>query len=155
MEIVVHEQLSEYLEKNNILYEGQSGFRSDHSCESACQFVLCRWKKDMDRGDITVSVFVDLKRAFETIDREKLITTCEVYGVKATALKWFKSYLSGRYRTTKFLIKLMLFMESPKEVCWVLCSSSYISMILKFTFQTASYIYMQMMPFCLYQEIIS
>ncbi|KAJ8930498.1 hypothetical protein NQ314_016697 [Rhamnusium bicolor] len=52
IEIVVSKQLTEYFEENSLLYDGQSGFRKKHSCESAVQLVL--------------SVFGDLQRAFET-----------------------------------------------------------------------------------------
>jgi retron-type reverse transcriptase len=101
LEIIVHEQLVNYLEDNGILFVGQSGFRSKHSCESACQFLLSKWKKQIDEGNIIVSVFVDLKRAFETINRNKLIDICKVYGVGGTVLNWLENYLNDRYQTTK------------------------------------------------------
>lgn len=105
IERVVHEQINEYLEKKAIFYEGQSGFRNKHSCESACQLVLSKWKKEIDNGNIIVSVFVDLKRAFETIDRQKLLKTCEVYGIEGTVLKWLQHYLTDRHQRTKIGVK--------------------------------------------------
>lgn len=47
-------------------------------------------------------VFVDFKRAFETIDRDVLLRKLERYGVRGVELKWFSEYLSNRYQTTKF-----------------------------------------------------
>nr|CAI5862253.1 unnamed protein product [Callosobruchus analis] len=45
LEILVHGELVDHLVKNEILYEGQSGFRQDHSCETSCQLVCAKWKK--------------------------------------------------------------------------------------------------------------
>ncbi|KAJ8933978.1 hypothetical protein NQ318_008403, partial [Aromia moschata] len=61
-------QLLEYLNDNDILIANQSGFRTKHSCETALQLTISKWKKAMDRGDYTIAVFLDLKRAFEMID---------------------------------------------------------------------------------------
>jgi hypothetical protein len=49
-----------------------------------------------------LSVFLDLKRAFETIDRDVLLKKLELYGIKNNKLKWFQSYLNGRKQVTKF-----------------------------------------------------
>lgn len=101
IEILVHEHLTDYLSKQNILYANQSGFRCNHSTESACQLVCNMWKKDMDDGKIIISVFIDLKRAFETIDRQKLLYKCKNYGITGVVLKWLENYLSGRCQKTK------------------------------------------------------
>ncbi|XP_067642338.1 uncharacterized protein gce isoform X1 [Eurosta solidaginis] len=68
MESVVKNQLQTYLETNNILSLNQSGFRKNHSCESAINFVVSEWKK-RPRKTIIAALFLDFKRAFETIDR--------------------------------------------------------------------------------------
>lgn len=101
MEIQVKHQLAEHLQLNKILIEQQSGFREKHSCESALQLVLAQWKESIDEGKSVVAVFLDLKRAFETLDRDILIKKLEYYGVKDGANKWFKSYLRDRYQCTK------------------------------------------------------
>lgn len=114
LELLVHEQLTEYFEKNNIFCQGQFGFRNKHSCESACQFVFSKWKKDIDEGNIVLGVFVDLKRAFETIDRKKLIEMCGVYGVGGVALGWLGSYLDKRYQITKIDDRV----SQQMEICY-------------------------------------
>lgn len=48
LKIMVHEQLSTYLTENDIIYEGQSGFRSKHSCENPSQYMILTWKKEID-----------------------------------------------------------------------------------------------------------
>jgi hypothetical protein len=98
----VKEQLVKYLEENKILASQQSGFRASHSCKTALNLVLSSWKDSIQNNKIIVSVFLDLKRAFETIDRDALFKKLELYGIKNNELTWFQSYLNGRRQVTKF-----------------------------------------------------
>jgi hypothetical protein len=68
------EQVTEYLEKHNILVDVLSGFRKGHSCETALNFVIAGWKEAMamDKNETTMTLFLDLRRSFETVDREIL-----------------------------------------------------------------------------------
>ncbi|KAJ8980268.1 hypothetical protein NQ317_018434 [Molorchus minor] len=59
----------------------------NHSCESALQVTITEWKQKMDIGYYTIAVYLDLKRAFETIDRGILIEKIYHYGVKSNKLK--------------------------------------------------------------------
>jgi Reverse transcriptase (RNA-dependent DNA polymerase)/Endonuclease-reverse transcriptase len=96
LEIVLHKQMSEYIKEKNILCEMQSGFRKNHSCESAIQIVLAKWRRLIEEGNVVIAVFLDFKRAFETIDRDLLITKLKKYGFSADSLKLLKSFLSDR-----------------------------------------------------------
>lgn len=100
IETVVKNQLQEYLNRHEIIIEEQSGFRSKHSCETALNLVISEWKESMSKKQITVAVFIDLKRAFETIDRDILLKKLNRTGVRNTALEWFRSYLTGRKQRT-------------------------------------------------------
>lgn len=103
LELVVHKQICQYLEENNLLTVFQAGFRKQHSCESAIQSVIYEWKKAInDREKIVGVVFLDLKRAFETINRELLILKLEQYGFRNTVRNWFNSYLKNRTQETKY-----------------------------------------------------
>lgn len=101
LEKVVSKQLEEYFEKNNLLIEQQSGFRQKHSCETALNMVIASWKEEMAARRRIVCVFLDFKRAFETIDREILLVKLESYGVKDRELRWFREFLSNRTQRTK------------------------------------------------------
>ena len=101
MEKVAHEQLSEYLINNNILVKNQSGFRSKHSCESALQLTVTNWKQAIDNNKYTIAVFVDLKRAFETIDRSILMTKIKKCGIGGRVFDWLNDYLLNRFQKTK------------------------------------------------------
>ncbi|XP_039311711.1 uncharacterized protein LOC120359162 [Solenopsis invicta] len=96
LELVVKEQLETYLETNGIITEHQAGFRKYYSCETAIQSVIDEWKLIVSEGKMVGVIFMDLKRAFETIDRERLLEKMYQYGIRGMTLEWFKSYLNNR-----------------------------------------------------------
>ncbi|XP_052567637.1 uncharacterized protein LOC128093838 [Culex pipiens pallens] len=96
LETIVKEQLLAFVDRTKDLLEEQSGVRKHHSCESALNLLLLKWKQAIEEGKIVLSVFVDLKRTFETIDRTKLKAILRRYGVLGSALKWFSSYMDSR-----------------------------------------------------------
>jgi len=63
---------------------------------------LKKWKEAVDKGMVIVAVFLDLKRAFETIDRQILLKKLHHYGITENEYNWFKSYLDDRYQKTGF-----------------------------------------------------
>jgi Reverse transcriptase (RNA-dependent DNA polymerase)/Endonuclease-reverse transcriptase len=102
IEQVVRDQLWKYVEENSLLCEQQSGFRSDYSCETALNFALDGWKNDLQMKKIIAVIFLDLKRAFETIDRKLLLGKLRRYGIRGTALNFFESYLSNRKQHCRY-----------------------------------------------------
>ena len=101
LERVVKTQLINHILNNNILVDQQSGFREFHSCETALNLMLDNWKSEIDNKKVVVAVFLDFKRAFETIDREILLKKLRIYGIRGNELQWFKDYLQGRQQYTK------------------------------------------------------
>lgn len=100
LEVIVKEQLDKYLEEHEILLNEQSGFRKKHSCETALNILLYKWKRAIDDKKVILAVFLDLKRAFETIDRAKLLMLLKRIGLSGIVLKWFESYLTSRQQMT-------------------------------------------------------
>lgn len=96
VETIVKNQMVEFLEKNNILANEQSGYRAKHSCETALNGILADWKNLREKNNEIICVFLDLKRAFETIDRRLLLEKMKKYGFDETVIKWFESYLTNR-----------------------------------------------------------
>lgn len=102
IECIVHKQLTAYLESRNCLINVQSGFRKNHSCETALNLVLASWIEDIEKGNNILAVFLDFKRAFETICRETLLRKLKRIGFSEMALNWTRNYLSDRYQQTTF-----------------------------------------------------
>lgn len=101
LEEIVKEQLLKYLDEADILSKYQSGYRKGFSCETALNFVVSSWKKELDSKNVIAAVFLDLKRAFETVNRGRLLSKLEEIGICGSTKKWFESYLNKRSQVTK------------------------------------------------------
>ena len=101
LERAVNDQLSTFLNMNESLVTEQSGFRPQHSTQTAVLDVTDHILNNMDNGKVTGAIFVDLKKAFDTVDHAILLSKLNDNGVRELELKWFESYLSGRKQATK------------------------------------------------------
>ena len=95
-ENLVNKQVHDYLDKNELIYRQQSGFRSLHSVVTCLLSNTNDWHFHLDQGMCTGIVFVDLKKAFDTVDHDILLGKLSPYGIKTTEHKWFSSYLRNR-----------------------------------------------------------
>ena len=111
-ERVVYDQLYHYLTENCNLSRYQSGFRSLHSTVTALLEATDTWAMNIDRGFVNAVVFLDLKKAFDTVDNNILLTKLQFYGIRGLCHKWFTSYLSNRTQTCL----MNSFMSTPKLV---------------------------------------
>ena len=95
-EKVVHKQLYDYFTENNLFYKSQYGYRKGHSTELAALELADRISQYLDNGEIPIAIFLDLSKAFDTLDHKILLSKLKYYGIHGTALQWFESYLSNR-----------------------------------------------------------
>ena len=100
-EKVIYSQLITFLNENKVIPENQSGFRPNHSTETTLLHSIINYLDNMDKGLINGVVFIDLKKAFDTVDHALLLAKLERCGVRETPLKWFKSYLHQRKQVCK------------------------------------------------------
>ena len=95
-------QVYDYFCANQLFYENQYGFRKCHSTELAALELVDRLFKHLDDGKIPVSVFLDLSKAFDTLNHAILMDKLKYYGLNETSLNWFRSYLHDRQQYTEY-----------------------------------------------------
>ena len=100
LEKIICVRLKQFLKKHNILYKYQFGFRENHSTSHALIDVVEYIYKSLDDNKFVFGVYIDLKKAFDTVDHDILLAKLEHYGIRGNALKWFESYLSNRQQYT-------------------------------------------------------
>ena len=93
---IVYDQLYNFLISEEIISKQQSGFRSLHSTVTALLEATDSWAFNIDRGYVNAVVFLDLKKAFDTVDHEIFLTKTNRFGIQGKTLDWFKSYLTNR-----------------------------------------------------------
>lgn len=99
LERAVHDQLYMYLTNAGLLSNAQSGFRTNHSTSTTLLDVQDFILRNMDDGYATGVIFLDLKKAFDTVNHDILISKLKKYGIDDNEIIWFKSYLSNRFQT--------------------------------------------------------
>ena len=92
----VHDQANEFLSANKILYNYQSGFRTNHSTNLFLSFLTDKNLKGFDEGLLTRMILIDLQKAFDTINHEILLKKLEAIGFSDKCIRRFRSYLYER-----------------------------------------------------------
>ena len=95
-EKLIYQQLYQFLDKHKILGKQQYGFRSLHSTALALSEATNHWLMNIDNGNMNSVVFLDIRKAFDTIDHQILIKKLSQYGIQDDELNFFESYLENR-----------------------------------------------------------
>jgi hypothetical protein len=95
-ERIVFTRLNTYLIQNNILISSQYGFRTSYSTEMAIHDFYHKISDGIDDNNYVIGLFVDLKKAFDTVNHKVLLTKLNHYGIRGVALQWIENYLSNR-----------------------------------------------------------
>ena len=100
-ETVIHEQLSDYFLSNNLFSAQQYGFRKNSSAELAALELIDRLLAQLKNHKIPINFYIDLTKAFDSLNHDILLDKLSYYGVNGTAKTLLKSYLSDRKQYVK------------------------------------------------------
>ena len=96
LERIMCNRLQKYLKDQNILYDKQFGFQTGHSTDHAIAQLVDQTYEAFEKNKYTLGVFIDLSKAFNTVDHSILLRKLELYGITDRNYAWIKSYLSNR-----------------------------------------------------------
>ena len=85
-----------FLDKHKIICENQHGFRKHRSTQTALLDFTDKISKTLDDNTKAIGLFLDLSKAFDTVDHDILLQKLNYYGCSGIELKWFESYLKDR-----------------------------------------------------------
>ena len=75
-----------FLNKYDLLHKSQSGFRKHHSCNTSLLNLLDKWLKSIDKGELVGAIFFDLRKAFDVVDHELLLKSCQFINFRTLPL---------------------------------------------------------------------
>ena len=96
MEKLMAKRLNVFLQENSIICNNQYAFRPGLSTEHSLIAIIETTKKTIEEKKYGCGVFIDLKKAFDTVNRQILLHKLEHYGIRNESLSWFESYLKDR-----------------------------------------------------------
>ena len=98
----MYNRLCKYITDNRILYKKKFGFQEEYSTEHAILQLVDQIRNSFENKQYTLGVFVDLPKAFNTVNHKILVSKCENYEIRGKNFLWFISYLTNRTQFIKY-----------------------------------------------------
>ena len=92
----MYNTIAKFLETTATIHDRQFGFRTNHSTQHAIITLVDKISKPVDSGDIVINLFVDLRKAFDTVSHSILVKKLYAYGIRGNILELCASYLKNR-----------------------------------------------------------
>ena len=92
----IHDQTQDHLQRNELLYSYQSGFRANHSTDTCLSQLTDMILNGAENGKHTGIILIDIQKVFDTLDHKILLQKIKCIGFLDKTIKWFHSYLTNR-----------------------------------------------------------
>ena len=92
----MYTRLYNFLDIHNCIYNLQFGLREKHSTNHALFRITEKIREALDNNNFACGIFIDLQKAFDTVDQNILLQKLKHYGIRGIANDWFNSYLSNK-----------------------------------------------------------
>ena len=102
LERLMYNRLISFINKHNLLYDFQFGFRDRRSTNTAMVYLVDKISNLLDNGDYVLGLFLDFTKAFDTVNHSILLRKLDHLGIRGVPLKWFESYLATRTQYVDF-----------------------------------------------------
>ena len=97
----MYKRIIDFIEKNGHLYTSQYGFRKGHSIQHVILDIVNTLQTNMSQGLFSCGIFIDIKKAFHTVDHDILLSKLHHYGFCGIINEGFAPYLNNRMQTTQ------------------------------------------------------
>ena len=98
-ECIMYSRLEDFLKSTDVLYKFQYGFRKQYSTNHALVSIVEKIRSALHKNMYSCGVFIDLEKAFDTVNHRFLLSKLDHYGIRGNANSWFSSYLTHRSQT--------------------------------------------------------
>ena len=101
LEKLVCSRVYNFLDSTGQIVSTQYGFRANHSCDQAISHLIGSIIKNVEKKETMIGLFLDLSKAFDTLEHKIVIEKMRRYGIRGACLSWFESYLTNRQMRVK------------------------------------------------------
>ena len=134
-EKLMYHRLNSFLDKNNVLFKAQYGFHEKHSTQHAILDTVNIIQNNMDLKLFTCGIFIDLKKAFDTVDHAILLQKLYHYGIRGIINDWFSSYLVSRSQ----VIEVDTYLSSKSQISYGFPQGSVLDPLLFLIYKNSLY----------------